>query len=202
MRIQSLMVKNPICVDVNASISDAIRLMQGNSIRHLPVVEKGGILRGFVTLSDLKQGLIPSMVGDLCLQDLMIKNPVTVKPEDDVEDAAQLIYRLKIGGMPVVDDQNKLLGIITVTDILRAFVEMMGILTHSVRMDVKVGKEPDAFAKVSTIIQQSGGHVISVGLAPHRTAENIYYFRLSANGEEGIRQALEKAGYEVIGVWQ
>ncbi|WP_028315427.1 CBS domain-containing protein [Desulfatibacillum aliphaticivorans] len=202
MRIESLMVKNPLCVDVNASISEAIKLMQGNSIRHLPVVEKGGVLRGFVTLSDLKQGLIPSMVGDLSLTDLMIKNPITVKPDEDVEDAAQIIYRKKIGGLPVVDDNNRLLGIITVTDILRAFVEIMGILTHSVRLDVRVGDEPDAFAKVSNIIQQSGGHVISVGLAPHRTQENIYYFRLSANGEDAIRQALENAGYEVLGVWQ
>ncbi len=199
MRIKSLMVKDPLCVDIKASISEAIELMQGNSIRHLPVVAKGNVLRGFVTLSDLKQGLIPSMVGDLSLNDLMIKNPVTVKPEEDVEDAAQLIYRLKIGGMPVVDEENRLVGIITVTDILRAFVEMMGILTNSVRLDVRVGDEPDAFAKVSIIINECGGRVISVGVAPHRTQEKIYYFRLEANDEDTIRQALETAGYEVLG---
>ncbi len=198
MRIKSLMVEKPLCVDVEATISEAIALMQENSIRHLPVVENGGLLRGFVTLSDLKQGLIPSMVGDLSLTDLMIKNPITVGPEDDVEFAAQLIYKKKIGGLPVVDGKNKLVGIITVTDILRAFIEMMGILTHSVRLDVKVGQGPNAFNKVSRIILESGGRVISVGMAPHRTEENIYYFRLAANGEDTVKDSLTQAGYEVL----
>lgn len=201
MRIRSLMVENPLCVNKKASIAEAIALMKDNSIRHLPVVDTSKKLHGFVTLADLKQGLIPSMVGDLSLTDLMIKKPITVHPDDDVEDAAQLIYRRKIGGMPVVDKTNKLLGIITVTDILRAFIEMTGILTQSVRLDVKVGKEPNAFNKVSAIIQESGGRIISVGIAPHRTKENIYYFRLAAkkNDEDQIKKAVADAGYEVLG---
>ncbi len=202
MRIKSLMVKNPLCVGINASIAEAIDLMKVNSIRHLPVVDDRGALCGFLTLADLKQGLIPSMVGDLCLADLMIRNPITVNPEDDVEDAAQVIYRRKIGGMPVVDNDNKLVGIITVTDILHAFVEMMGILTQSVRLDVIVGTAPEAFNEVSHIIQENGGKIISVGMAPHRIDEKIYYFRLAANGEDTVREAVLEAGYEILGMQQ
>ena len=202
MRIKSLMVKNPLCVGVSATIADAIALMQDNSIRHLPVVDDRGLLCGFLTLADLKQGLIPSMLGELTLADLMIRNPVTVHPEDDVEDAAQVIYRKKIGGMPVVDDDKKVVGIITVTDILHAFVEMMGILTQSVRLDVIVGSEPNAFNEVSRIIQENGGKIISVGMAPHRIDEKVYYFRLASNGEERVRTAVLEAGYEILGLLQ
>ncbi|MGD9062983.1 MAG: CBS domain-containing protein, partial [Desulfobacterales bacterium] len=98
MKIHSLMVTNPITITAQASISEAIELMKINSIRHLPVVAKNDMLQGFITLADLKQGLIPSMLGDLNLQDLMIKDPVTVSPDDDIEFAAQLIYNHKIGG--------------------------------------------------------------------------------------------------------
>ena len=124
------MVSDPITITENASIQEAIELMKINSIRHLPVVSKDNQLKGFITLADLKQGLIPSMLGDVSLGDLIIKNPIVVGPDDDIEDAAQLIYKHKIGGMPVVEN-HKLVGIITATDILRTFMDMMGFLTGS-----------------------------------------------------------------------
>ena len=102
MKIHSLMMPDPITITANASVSEAIELMKINSIRHLPVISQGKKLEGFLTLVDLKQGLIPSMLGDLTLRDLMIKDPITVSAEDDIEFAAQLIYKYKIGGMPVV----------------------------------------------------------------------------------------------------
>ena len=75
MKIRDLMIPNPIAITANASISDAIELMKANHIRHLPVVSKGRKLEGLVTLADLKQGLIPSMLGDVDLKDLMITGP-------------------------------------------------------------------------------------------------------------------------------
>src|SRR5512139_371570 len=102
MKIRDLMIADPIAITANASISDAIELMKANHIRHLPVISKGGKLEGLVTLADLKQGLMPSMVGDVSLKDIMIQDPFTVMPDDDIETAAQIIYKHKIGGLPVV----------------------------------------------------------------------------------------------------
>ena len=81
MKIEHLMVKNPITVTEDASISTAIELMKANSIRHLPVVAKDHVLIGFLTLADLKQGMIPYMLGDLTMKDLMIKDPITVRDQ-------------------------------------------------------------------------------------------------------------------------
>jgi len=67
MKIRSLMVANPITITKDATITQAIDLMKKNSIRHLPVVSQDNLLEGFVTLADMKQGLIPSMVSDLSL---------------------------------------------------------------------------------------------------------------------------------------
>ena len=67
MKIRSLMIPDPITVRRDASIEEAIELMKTNSIRHLPVVRADGTLFGFVTLSDLRQALIPAMVGDVAL---------------------------------------------------------------------------------------------------------------------------------------
>ena len=197
MKIQALMIENPITITVNTSISEAIELMKINSIRHLPVVAEDDTLLGFITLADLKQGLIPSMLGDLNLRDLMIKDPITVGPEDDIETAAQLIYNHKIGGLPVVKD-GRLTGIITATDILRTFIDMMGILSSTSRIDVAVGDQPGNFRKVLQIINDTGADIINVGRTAQQTDRQIYFFRLGACDTQTIRNALEEEGYEVL----
>ena len=73
MKVSDLMIPAPIPTKADASIPDALELMKLNAIRHLPVVSSGDILRGFLTLADLKQGLIPSMVADVSLTALMIE---------------------------------------------------------------------------------------------------------------------------------
>jgi acetoin utilization protein AcuB len=197
MKINSLMIPDPITITENASIQEAIELMKVNSIRHLPVVAKGNRLKGFITLADLKQGLIPSMLGDVSLADLIVRNPIRVGPDDDVEIAARLIYKHKIGGMPVVEN-DKLVGIITETDILRAFIDMMGLLNASSRIDLVVGDEPGSFRNVLQIINDNGGDIINVGIMAHETSKRVYYFRLVSCDTAVIKTSLEKEGYEVL----
>ena len=196
MKVCDLMIPDPITVDETASIQDAIETMKVNSIRHLPVVARGQALKGFLTLADLKAGLLPSMIGDITLEDLMIREPIVVGPNDDVEIAAQLIYKHKIGGMPVVEN-GRLVGIITETDILRAFIDMMGILTSSSRLDVVLGEKPGNFQRATQIIENGGGDIINVGMTARKQGKRTYYFRLSACRTGRIRKALEKEGFAV-----
>ena len=198
MYVRSLMIKDPITISERTSVQEAIHFMQANSIRHLPVVNRSKKLTGWVTLSDMKQGLLPAMVSGLSVADLMIKDPITIPPDVDVEVAARIIHENKIGGMPVVDDDNKVVGIITVTDLLNAFINIMGIFTYGTRLDVSVGEKPDGFEKVSRIIHEQGGEVISVGIAAHRTDKKIHYFRLKECPAEPIVKALQDHGYEVV----
>ncbi len=198
MHVRSLMIKDPITISEGTSVQEAIRLMQDNSIRHLPVVDRSRRLSGWVTLADMKQGLLPAMVTGLSVADLMIKKPITIHPEADLEVAARIISEKKIGGLPVVDEDNKVVGIITITDLVNVFINIMGLLTYSTRLDVNVGEEADGFEKVSRIIHDQGGEIISVGMAAHRTDKKIYYFRLKQCPIEPIVKALQDHRYEVI----
>jgi acetoin utilization protein AcuB len=136
------------------------------------------------------------MVGDVSLSDLMISDPIVVGPEEDIEIAAQLIYRHKIGGMPVVEG-NKVVGIITESDILRTFIDMMGILTGSSRIDVVMKNEPGALKEALQIIHDSGGDIINVGITAHQTGSRIYYFRLASCKTGSIRKNLEAKGFTI-----
>ena len=196
MKVKDLMISNPITIGPRSSISKAIELMKKNSIRHLPVVTKGKILKGFITLSDLKQGLVPSMLEDITFSDLIIKKPITVHPEDYIDIAAQLIYKYKIGGMPVVD-KGKVVGIITESDILRAFIDMMGLLHNSSRIDVVIGDKPGLLRKAIHIIQDNKGEILSLSLASPNSPNKLHYFRLSPCKIQKIKKALEQEGFEV-----
>ena len=197
MKIHALMIPDPITITEDASIQEAIETMKINSIRHLPVVSPDRSLVGFVTLADLKQGLIPSMLGDVTLADLMIRQPITVSPDDDIEIAAQFIYKHKIGGIPVVKDK-RVVGIITETDILRTFIDMMGILTASSRIDVAVGESRRAFQKALQIVNDHGGDIINVGMTAQQGRKRVYYFRLTPCDTAVIRKALEAENFEVL----
>jgi acetoin utilization protein AcuB len=197
MKIKSLMIPDPITITEEATIEEAIEIMKVNSIRHLPVVSEDSLLKGFVTLADLKVGLIPSMLSGLTLADLMIKDPITIDPDSDIEIAAQLIYKYKIGGIPVIK-RGKLVGIITESDLLRAFIDMMGMLSASSRIEVVVRSEAGAFSKAMQVVQHYGGEIISVGILTQKGKRRTYLFRLSPCKTAPIRDALEKKGFKVV----
>ena len=197
MLIRSLMINDPITVSDRTSVQEAIHLMEENEIRHLPVVNEKNKLAGWVTLGDMKQGLLPAVVTGLFVEDLMVREPITIQPDDDVEKAARVIFENKIGGMPVVDADDRVIGIITVTDILGAFIKIMGILMEGARLEVEVGDNVEAFEDVSRIMRDKGGEIISVGIVPEKAGEKTYYFRLKECDLKPIIKTLKKQGYPV-----
>ena len=99
--------------------------------------------------------------------------------------------------MPVVKG-DQLVGIITATDILRTFIDMMGILSSTSRIDVVVENQTGGLRQALQIINDKGGDIINVGMTAHQTGKRIYYFRLAACKTAGIKKALIKQGYEVL----
>jgi acetoin utilization protein AcuB len=173
--------------------------MKTNSIRHLPVVAAQGQLLGFLTLADLKQGLIPSMVAGVNLEDLMIRSPICVKPDDDIEIAAQVIYKHKISGLPVILN-DAVVGILTETDIFRAFIELMGILSATSRIDVAITTGQEGLKQAIQVVNDEGGEIINVGMSPQQNDPRVYYFRLASCNTASMKKALEREGFSVVGM--
>ncbi|UCF57970.1 MAG: CBS domain-containing protein [Deltaproteobacteria bacterium] len=198
MKVSEWMIKEPITVTKDQKVQDCVDLMKEYSIRHLPVVENQKLI-GLVTESDLREVFLASLVEDLTIEGIMINEPMTVTPDTEIEDAAKLIYYHKIGGLPVVDDYEQVVGIITVADLVEAFIELMGVLKSSSRIDVILGDEPEAFERVSGLIRSEGGEIISVGISGHRLRrKRIYFFRLKKCNVKNIATTLQKAGFQVV----
>jgi acetoin utilization protein AcuB len=197
MKVSEWMVKNPIVVTLEQRVQDCVDLMREHSIRHLPVVENQKLI-GLVTESDLREVFLASLVEDLTIEGVMITEPLTVTPDTEIEDAAKLIYYHKIGGLPVVDEYSQVVGILTVADLVEAFIELMGLLKSSSRIDVVLGEDPEAFERVSGLIRSEGGEVISVGISGKELgAKRTYFFRLEKCDVEAIAHALQEAGFKV-----
>jgi acetoin utilization protein AcuB len=197
MQVRKRMVRKLVTIAPNTGILKAMEVMRKNSIRHLPVVD-GDDFVGFVTEGDLRQASLLSMVDKVSIEDVMIKNPVTISPEASLEEAAKLISFHKIGGLPVVKGK-KLIGIITIVDILRAFIQLMGILKSSSRIDLVLGGKPHAFEEVSGVFRDHRAQIISVGMSNHKDRERrIYYFRLEKCPLQPIVASLREKGYRVV----
>jgi len=135
MQVQEWMNRDVVTVTPDESFRTAMHLIRQKGIRHLPVVE-GKRLVGIVTDRDLRQAA-PSGATSLSIhelhyilekvtvRDIMTKQVVTIRPDQTVEDAALLLLGHRIGGLPVVRE-GELIGIITETDILQAFLQLRG----------------------------------------------------------------------------
>ncbi|UCD10608.1 MAG: CBS domain-containing protein [Nitrospinaceae bacterium] len=206
MVVKEVMSLKPITIRSRDSLYLALNLMRKHNIRHLPVVDEGR-LRGIITESDIRGAFLgdadhpsaPLNPEAMTVCDHMTQEPVAVAPGTHIEDAALLIYKKKIGALPVVQEHS-LVGIISIMDILGLFVDMMGILHSSSRLDVVMGKDPKNFEKVSKIINDQGINIISVGMSPFKEDKNrqTYIFRLDLCETGPVVEKITSAGFQVI----
>jgi len=197
MKVKTCMQRNLIIVGKNALLQEAGALMKKHSIRHLPVVEDEQLV-GFITESDLRQYSFPAQEKNIQVHEVMVLNPITVNINASIEKAARLIHDYKIGGLPVLD-KKKLVGIITAIDLLSAFINMMGLLRDSSRLDVLVGKV-GGVEDVTRIIKAHGCEIISVATELHSSRRKLYCFRLEKGELDKAIDALEEAGHKVVSV--
>jgi len=132
VKVKEQMSKNPVTVKPEDGLNDAIWKMERGHFRHLPVVDEKDKLVGMLTDRDIRL-IRPSFafvnkedaavqLWSISVQQAAVFDPITAKPETTLKEAAELMLRWHVGGLPVVDDQEKLIGMITYTDILREFV--------------------------------------------------------------------------------
>lgn len=198
MQVSQIMSKKIFAITPDKGVGQALQEMQKHNIRHLPVV-KGERMVGWITSRDLREVLLASMLEKITVADVMLQAPITVTPDTDVEEAARLIHEHKIGGMPVVEGE-KLVGVITMMDLISAFTIMLGLLRSSSRVDLLLDNKPEALDAATRLIQKAGGKIINVALGPIKGEQRTYFFRLGKCDLHPIVEKLKKAGHQVVEV--
>jgi acetoin utilization protein AcuB len=194
--VANRMSPTPWTIGTRASVQEALGLMQQHGVRHLPVMEEG-VLKGMVTDIDLRTAYFPSLLEDLTVVDVMAHDPLVIQGDETVYQAARLIHQHKLTGLPVMRD-GELVGIITLADILKVFVNLMGLLEESSRLDIALRDSPGSLEEVYGIIRKQGGSVISVAQISDEQTSRVYSFRLKKTDLKPVIAALEAAGHGAL----
>jgi acetoin utilization protein AcuB len=133
MKVLDVMTKNPLTVRALETVGQADELMNEQKIRQLPVVENNELV-GIITDRDIRSFLSGGLLEtpeareralNTKIRDVMTTEPITLSPDDDLLDAVELLIETKVGGIPVVDDAEGLVGIVTYVDVLRSFLSRL-----------------------------------------------------------------------------
>jgi acetoin utilization protein AcuB len=203
--VRDSMTREVVTVGPETTAAAALALCREKGIRHLPVLE-GGWLVGMISDRDLRSAT-PAL-GDpdraqalerIRVADEMAKEVATVRPEDPIEEAAIEMYERKIGCLPVVDDGD-LVGIVTSSDVMRAFVRLVGAHAPGSRVEIALSRRPGAFAGVAGILQSAGVNIVSVlasSKGEDEAGERVAVFRIDTIDPRRVVEGLEAAGYAV-----
>jgi acetoin utilization protein AcuB len=202
--MQDWMKQKVLTLGPEASAFEALRLCRERRIRHIPVV-KDERLVGIISDRDLRDASPPlgdpervSTMKEILLEEVMTREVITTHPEDTIVHAAREMYERKIESLPVVDEE-KLLGIVTSSEVMRALIAVIGVHEpgHS-RIAVQTLK-PGDLAEVSDIIQGRGVDIFSVLSSPGKVTshDRTLVFQVATRDPSSIIQGLQEAGYEV-----
>ncbi|MBN1251997.1 MAG: IMP dehydrogenase [Bacteroidales bacterium] len=149
-RAENGMIVDPITIDKNSTVEDAVKLMQEYKIGGIPVVDENNILIGIVTNRDLRfEQQSKKPIADIMTKD----NIVTTSQDTDLEKAAHILQKHKIEKLPVVDEDNRLIGLITYKDITKAKDRPNSCKDDRGRLRVAaaVGVTPDTFDRIEAL---------------------------------------------------
>lgn len=212
MLVRDCMTQPAITVTADTSLPDAMLLMRERRIRRLPVVDKHGMLVGIVSDRDLLHAApsrsitlniweLNRVMATLLVRELMTVDVITARPTDPIEAAAQAMVVNKIGGLPVVDEDGRPVGVITETDVFEAFVEIFGSGQPGVRLVIEVPQETTMLLELTGTVYAMGGTITSLGSYHSDTpGKQTLFVKVQGIEEKYIVKALETLGDQVLDV--
>ena len=211
MFVSNSMTRKVITVEPNDGIFMAQELMAGNKIRHLPVIESGNRLVGIVTDRDIRSALpykffktAPSEeekknFTELKIKDIMSKDPLTISPAYTIQDALLVIQDARVGALPVVKEDGTLTGIISVRDLLRAFINVLGIGEPGTLLCILVEEKVGQLKKIVDAITEENISFGSVLVARYwkKNKRAVFPYLLTLNVAH-IKEKLKSLGFKLL----
>lgn len=211
MFVSRSMARKVATVESETILLEAQKLMRHHSVRHLPVVDANNTLVGIITDRDIRSALPYDLAkgrGDaadyekyahLKVADAMTTDLLTISPNHTIQDALLLIEQKKVGAFPVVDDENKLVGILSVRDLLRTFINVLGIGEPGTLLCVLVEEKVGQLKKIVDIVTEENVSCGSVLVARYweKDKRAVFIYLLSQNVTR-VKKRIEEIGFKLI----
>jgi acetoin utilization protein AcuB len=211
MLVQDVMQTNLFTVTPDTTLPEAVRLTGQRGIRHLPVLDQDRLV-GMLSDRDLKRAMaspatsleaheLTYLLDRLCVAEIMTRAVITIGPTSPIEDAARLMVREKIGALPVTDG-DRLVGLVTETDVLRLFVRALGAGEPSTRLDVGLGNRPHALAEVVQTVGAAGAEISSLVTLASEGGYKEVIVRVRTINPAPVVWALQARGFTARETWR
>src|SRR3989304_4642615 len=192
MLVGNRMPKQPVPIPSEELLSQAKEKMAAGRFARLPVRGEGK-RTGIITERDLRQ--YAGVLDHTKVNAVMSEKPITVSPETMLEDAAEIMLKNQIGCLPVLH-QGQLVGIITTSDVMQAFLAVMGASeSASARIDFTLEGEEHGLVEASRVVSREAGEILGVGTYRERFGTNpVCYLPGPSRNAQAIPQALRQRG--------
>ncbi len=211
MFVREHMTSPATTISADTPFQDALNMMKERKFRRLPVVDKKGKLIGIVSERDLLYAS-PSpatslsvwemnyLLSQLEIKSLMTTDVISISPDTTIEGAASVMMNKKIGGLPVVDESNTVIGVITETDIFKTMTQMFGGGEPGLRLTLEVMRQKGVLATLSKAIFDLGGYIVSVGSYALKDKPDMDGLVVKVQGvnKEQLIDTLEALGDHVV----
>ena len=208
MFVKNRMTVDPWTVRADATIPEAITTMKDRHVRHLPVMDAGQVV-GVISEGDIDANLpskatslsvneVTYLINKLTVATVMSRNPLTIASDALLEQAAVVMRENKIEMLPVVDD-GRLVGVITESDLLDAYIEIMGFRDHGTRLVISAPDVPGALAQLGAVTGKHGANIqhLAVYRGTDETSDVVLGVNTADTAE--LEADLAAAGFVVRG---
>jgi acetoin utilization protein AcuB len=203
MLVKNWMSQPAITIDADDSAEDAVRLTKRHEIHMLPVMQNRQLV-GIVTDRDIKRstasdGLSKNMnadrhlLSDIKVKKIMTPDPVTVPHDYTLEETLEKFLVHKISGLPVVNQQGKVMGVITKSDLFHLILILTGYGKKGIQFGIEVQDRPGCIKEITDIIRDYGGRISSI-LSTHERADKgncRLYIRVFAIDQPSLQHLKE-----------
>ena len=206
MFVKWRMTANPFTIDSGATVPDAIEMMQTHGITKLPVL-RDGKLCGVVSQSDINRALpsdatslsfgeVAYLLSKLKIYKIMQKNPPTISADAMLEEAAIVMRDSKVEILPVMDE-GKVIGVITESDVLDAFIDINGAREPGTRLVIEADDQPGVMSRLARVTGELETNITHI--AVYRTGMESSFVLLGVNtvNTTDLEEAFTKAGFQV-----
>ncbi len=210
MLVGERMSRPVISITRDMPIHDALALFKKEKIRRAPVLKDGKLI-GIISDKDLLNAS-PSqatslsvwemnyMLSKITVKEVMTREVLTVQADTPIEEAARIMADNKIGGVPVMK-ADKVVGMITETDLFKIFLELMGARTKGIRVTAIAEDHPGQLAMITKAVADAGGNFISFGqFATEDGKTVIVTFKVAEMKLEDVKKALTKVVVKFVDV--
>lgn len=210
MYVGNVMRTDLVTIKPETTLLSARSIMDEKQINHLLVLDKNNEFQGVVSDRDLKKNWASSattlsknelmyLLNQLTVDSIMAKKTITIEPGTTIERAAHLMNVNRINALPVIEDE-KLVGVITSSDVIRILLDAIGLGDESSRLTVLAKDRVGVIADITETLRDMGINICSLFTWPEKTHPGIFYLviRITDTNTDKAKAGLEKKGFKVL----